>query len=623
MFGFLRVAAAFPEIKVGDIEHNKKNIIDEIVDLNEKGVKIVVFPELSLTSCSLYDVFFDEDILDAAKKALSDILVETKDFDILIVLSLPYKYNGSIYDVSAVIKKGEILSFVPRRKISETKVLSSKNFSDAKNINTSVDFNIEDNINSVIFSPNVVINLKDFSDLTVSINYDNEEDNFLSTNIVLNPSIMYEDINVDNKINKKRIFSDEEKISLITAAPNFMESTSRFIFFSRAYVFECGKLISKNDNLGKNSIISDIDIDVLLSKKKKVSDLDKINYIDIFFDETKYTHLPQIYRSIEPEPYSFSQNEMINVSNRIINILSVALMKRMRVIKAKNIIIGVSGGLDSTLALLICNKTRQMMKNLNVDIIAINMPCFGTSNRSLENVNSLCGAIYVNLRTIDITESIKLHFNNINHDLNDTNVTFENAQSRERTKVLMDVANDNQGIVIGTSDMSESALGFSTYSGDQFSMYNLISSIPKTLVRKILKVFSEYYVNENIVLSNVLENILSMPISPELLPAVDGMQSQNTELILGNYKLHDFFMYYYLNYNFSIEKIYDLSLYAFKDEFEEGYIKQCINTFFDRFFKMQFKRNATADSPFIGFENVDSKIGFVAVSDLEIWKQIL
>ena len=622
MYGYLRVASAFPELKVGDILFNKQKIIDEIINLNEKSVKVVVFPELSITSCSLYDLFFDCDILSNSINAVCDIATECKDFDMLILLSFPFKIDGHIYSATALIKSGEIIAIIPRKKIKNTKVLSNKNFSDGKNKNKTVDIKIDYETKKILFDSNVVVNIKNYEDLTLSVVFDGEFDDIIDTNILLNPSIMSEEINIDNEINILKTFSKKNNNLIITSAPNFMESTSKYIFFSRAYIFEYGNLLIKNDSLGKNSIIADVDVDILLSKKKKNINVDNIHTIDINFNNIDLNHKNEIFREISKEPYILTTNDSINTSNRIINILAVALMKRMSVTKSQNIVIGVSGGIDSTLALFICNKTKHMMKNLNVDIIAINMPCFGTTNRSLENVNGLCSAMNINLKTIDITESIKLHFKNIEHDLNNTNLTFENAQARERTKILMDIANDYNGIVVGTSDMSESALGFSTYNGDQMSMYNLISSIPKTLAKKILKNLSEYYKNENIVLSNVLENIVSMPISPELLPTISGVSNQNTESIIGDYILHDFFMYYYLNYNFSIEKIYDLSLYAFENEYSEEHIKKCLNIFFDRFFKMQFKRNATADSPYIGIKNVDKELGFSTVSDTEICKRI-
>lgn len=623
MYGYLRVATVFPEIKIGDVNSNKNNILAEIEKLKSENVKIILFPELCITSNSLYDVFFDDDILLQAKEAIIDIANFTEDMDTLIIVSMPYKYKSKIYDVSVYIKSGEILAIVPRRYIRDSKVISDRQFSDGKGIDDLIDIDNE-KYKNIIFSDRVVLNLKDYGFISLSVNFDEELDNYLKTNIVLNPSSMNENIHIENDILMLKVFSANEKCAVINSSPSYTESSSRFIFFSRSYIYECGELINKNDNLSKNSIITDIDIDILLNQEKKEEKrIRNIKNIDVSFYTAKYEHMSNIYREVSKTPYIYNGRDSFEYSNRIINMLAVALMKRINVTHAKNMVIGLSGGLDSTFALLICNKTRSMLKNFDVNIVAVTMPGFGTSKKSLSNVKMLCDILEIKLKVIDITESVEMHFRDIQHNVSNVNSTYENAQARERTQILMDIANDEDGIVVGTSDMSEEALGFSTYNGDQMSMYNLISSVPKTLIRYVINSFVESYKIENENFSNVLKSILETPISPELLPIKDENVEQKTEEIIGDYILHDFFLFYYLKYKFSIEKIYDLSLYAFRNtNYDSEYIKNTIKTFFDRFYKAQYKRNASADSPSIGIPNLDKNIGYVTVSDLEIWKKI-
>ena len=297
----------------------------------------------------------------------------------------------------------------------------------------------------------------------------------------------------------------------------------------------------------------------------------------------------------------------------------------MNAINCKNIVIGVSGGLDSTIALLICKKTIEFLSLNNENIYAYSMPGFGTTNTTNSYTADLLKSLNLKMNVVDIKNAMNVHFNDINHNINDTNVTYENAQARERTQILMDVANDLNGIVVGTGDLSEIALGFSTYNGDQMSMYNVNASLPKTLIRYILNAIADENIKtkNNILLANTLKNILHMPVSPELLPTENGVLVQKTEKILGSYEIHDFLLYNYLEYHYDIDKLYDLALRTFvyndnTNYYTDEYVKNCINIFFDRFYKANYKRTATADSPDIGLPNLNSNYSFKMPNDSEI-----
>ena len=627
MANYIRVASVMPKIEVGNISYNTNNIIDDLRQISLEKVKIAVLAELSITSNSLNSLYLDDDILNDSIKSLFDIANSSVNFDMLIFATIPFKYDYKIYEVCAVLHNGNIICMTPIKTDNEF-------FSYRDDIHTNVRlYNHITNVYLEIpFISNLNINITNIDEFNIQISSLLSFDDSFNATILVNPSSISESIYIEDKISRLKLFSKEKKLAIINANPNITESSAKDIYYSRSYVVECGEIIARNDNFSKNFVIADIDIDRINATKKnkqidKTTNLYTIN-INFEFIENYPVDI-NMYRKFDETPYIIKTVNRYQFSMHIVNMLAVALNKRLQAIKTNKIVLGLSGGLDSSLCLFIINRCCELANISKTNIILVTMPCFGTTNNSYNIANDLALSFGIELKKIDIKESVLKHFNDISHDINNTNATYENAQARERTQVLMDIANDVNGIVIGTADLSETALGFCTYNGDHMSMYNLISSIPKTMVKYILQSLSLEYKNKNInqQLANVIDVLLDSPISPELLPTNNGELIQQTEKIVGEYILNDFFLYQYLNYNYSIDKIYDLTLRTFAHStayrFSDVYIKDCINNFFDRFYKAQYKRNTTADGPSIGLKNLDSHHSFYTPGDINLCKKII
>lgn len=632
MKGYLRVASVFPNIKLGDIDFNVQNIIDEINKLANYNIKVALFSELNITGVSLGDLFLDEGILDKSLVGLFSIIEATKNYDMLITVGLPYKYNNCLYDVVAVIKTGNILGIVPRTEFNNNLVLSKDKF---KSTNDFIYENIvlKDKFRNIeyntIFSNDIIFNCENYDGLTFSIDFDLDKKN--NSMVVLNPNTQFESAFLYNISLQYKVYSEINNCALITSSPSYTESTTSYIFNSKAYIYECGELLAKNHAISAKSIVIDLDIDKLfaLNVNKNMNN-DELPIVSFLFNDPEYQNTEhEVYRFYKKMPYINKDLDAYAFAMHIIDMLTIGLLNRVKNINAKTLVLGLSGGLDSTFALLVCKNVINKDENLNLSLKTITMPCFGTTENSLNNVKQLAVSLGLDLVNIDITEAVKNHLINISHDINIHNNTYENAQARERTKVLMDIANDTNGIVVGTSDLSEIALGFSTYNGDHMSMYNVNGSVFKSMIRYILKAIADKNseAGKNILLSNVLNSILNTAISPELLPVYNNQQMQKTENILGDYLLHDFYIFNYLKYHYDIDKMYDLAIrtFIYDDEntkFSEQDIKNTLNIFYDRFFKSQYKRNAAPDSPSIGIVNLDSHSSFITASDLYIKKSI-
>lgn len=624
MKGYLRVAAIMPNIDVGNPLNNLNSIKDEILKANTLSVKLCVLPELCLTGNNLQSLYLDRSILKESRNALFSLLTFSSELDIVIVASLPFEYNNSVYEVAAVIKSGNILGFVPKYKFDVNDV-NRDYFSILKNsienlTLTDTERNIQYNFP---FSKDLVFCNDDFS---FAVSFNNNINKNVKVNIIANISSIPETLNIDSSIREIKDLSKKENCIIITATQGPSESSEQYAYFGRSIICESGDIVSKNEIITNHILVSDVDLD-----KNRVVLNDSIHYHpfkEVKFNFINYISNPltdKLFREFKKFPYINSKSNPYNYCMHVINILSIALAKRMQSIKCNNIVIGVSGGLDSTIALLICKKTIEFLSLNNDNIYAYSLSGFGTTMHASNNTADLLKSLDIKLNTIDITNTVNSHFYDIGHDVNNTNVTFENAQARERTQILMDIANDINGIVVGTGDLTEIALGFSTYNGDQMSMYNVNASLPKSLIRYILNTIAEENIKtkNNILLANSLKNILHAPVSPELLPTENGFLVQKTEEILGNYEIHDFILYNYLKYNYDINKIYDLAVrtfvYANDDhKYTEEYIKNCINIFFDRFYKAQYKRTASPSSPDIGLPNLNSHYSFKMPGDSNI-----
>ena len=624
MKGYLRVASIMPNIKVGNPTYNLREIKDDINKANTLNAKICVLPELSLTGLNLKSLYHDNNILNSSLDALYNLLTFSSELDIIIIASLPFEYNKNIYEVAAIIKSGDILGLVPKNNF-----INDENrdfFSILKNnIDNIKLYDKERNIEyNFPFSNNLLFKCDKF-DFSVLFSLYNQ--NSINSDIFINLQSIPETVFVDNEITKIKNFSFDTHSTVITSTPGTSESSERYSYFGRSMIVEHGNLISKNDIITNHILISDIDLDksnFIIDENYKKTDSNIIIFSFSNYINNQLSN--KLFRDFDKTPYIKKNVNPYKYSLHIINILSVALAKRMNAINCKDIVLGVSGGLDSTLALLVCKKTIEFLSLSNDNIHAYSMPGFGTTETTNNYTADLLKSLNVKMNVINITNAMNVHFNDINHNINDTNVTFENAQARERTQILMDIANDINGIVVGTGDLSEIALGFSTYNGDQISMYNVNGSVPKTLIKFILNSIADENIKykNNILLANTIKNILHMPISPELLPTENGILLQKTEEILGSYEIHDFILYNYLQYHYDIEKLFDLALRTFvyntdnSNIYNEEYIKNCINIFFSRFYKANYKRTATADSPDIGLPCLNSNYNFKMPNDSEI-----
>ena len=623
MKGYLRVAAIMPNIRIGNPKFNLDSIKDDILKANTLQARFCVFPELCFTGNNLKSLYHDKNILNNSIESLFSLLTFSSELDMVIIISFPFEYNNSVYEVAAVIKSGNILGFVPKNYFS--KELDGKEyFSTFKGFEEITLIDNERKLQyNFPFSDKLVFKCDKYN---FQVRFSLDKNEISKSDLYVNIQSIPETVYVDNTVRNIRDFSKLTNSIVITASPGPSESTDRYAYFGRSLICENGSILSKNDIITNHVLISDIDLDKASACKNNFDYCNDYKVIDFKYHNYFNTQLTdKLIRDFNKYPFIKNTSNPYNYCMHIINILAIALAKRMNAIKVKNIVIGVSGGLDSTMALLIANKTVEYLSLNNSNIYAYSMPGFGTSILTNSNTSDLLKSLDIKLNVVDITNGLNVHFNDIKHDISNTNVTFENAQARERTQILMDVANDINGIVIGTGDLSEIALGFATFNGDQMSMYDVNASLPKTLIKYILNAIADENLKNknNILLANTLKNILHAPISPELLPTENGILIQKTEEILGNYEVHDFILYHYLKYNYDINKIYDLALRTFvynnkEYNYTDEYIKNCVNIFFDRFYKAHFKRTASPDSVDIGLPNLNSSYSFKMPNDTEI-----
>ena len=624
MNGYLRVAMAMPIISVGNVKENLENIRSIIEEANDKNVKIINFPELSLTSSNLKDLYKDKNILNEVLYSIIELKHYSYNFDMIISISVPLMYRNFLIEANVILKQGNILAIIPNNN-------NNKYFDKITNIDDT--YKIYDHINEiyneVIINDRFVLEYQNNQNILMSFSSGDNYSSLSYSNILFNSNSLNENIYIDKDIKKICNKFYENKSCIVCSNPSYTESSTDKVFFSKSFVYECDELISINESIDNKLLISDIDLDKIEAMNKKF-DLKNVKIENMFFNDN-YKNDNKLFRKFNKTPYIINKHNPYKFSMHIIDMASIALSKRMDSAKTDNLVLGFSGGLDSTLALLIILKTIKF-KNLTNDSLHIySLPSYGTSVQTQNNIYNIQNALGINVNEINIKDAISIHFRDINHDENNTNITFENAQARERTQILMDIANDINGLVVGTSDLSEIVLGFSTYNGDQMSMYNVNAPIPKTLIRYILNSIADENLNNNnnVNLSNALKGILNTPVSPELLPSDSSNILQKTEDILGNYELHDFFIYHYLKYHYDIHKLYNLAINTFilnndsinNYSYSEEYIKETLNKFFDRLYKSQFKRNASPDTYDIGLPNISNAF-FNAPSDLEICVRI-
>ena len=614
-YGYIKVGAFTKKVKVGDVDFNKNQIIEGVKEANSKGVKLLVFPELSLTGYTAGELFSLNALTERCDVATKEILSNTNKYDVVFVYGMPYMYNSRLYDVAVVVSKGKILGIVPKTNLSNyNELYEGRWFAEPSNENVEVNlagFNTTFG-SKLIFECSTMSKFKfacEFgSDLT-SISSPSIKHSINGANVIACLSCMTEMVGKADFI-RQTIISHSAKIisGYVYAEAGDGESTSDAVFAGQNIVCENGVVLSENKLFENGLIVSEIDIDYLLHERiKKIKKDNSSCYTNISFDlEVNETKLSRYYTKT---PFvSEDKNERNQRAELILSMQATGLKTRIEHTYAKSVVIGLSGGLDSTLALLVAYRAINMLGRSPKDIIGVTMPCFGTTSRTLTNTIMLAKNLGITLKKIDISKAVTKHLKDIKHDLNTYDVTFENAQARERTQVIMDISNMSNGFVVGTGDLSELALGWATYNGDHMSMYGVNASIPKTLVRHLVHYVA---INSKPKLKTILFDILDTPVSPELLPAVDDQIAQKTEEIVGPYVLHDFYLYAFVRLGFSPKKIFKIAKYVFENDFDDETILKWLKIFIKRFFTQQFKRSCVPDGV---------KVGTVALSPRGDWK---
>lgn len=605
--GFIKVAAATPDIRVADVAYNTEKICDLIDVTAEEGAKVVAFPELCVTGYTCGDLFTQDILLKDARAALLKIAEHTREKDALFFVGVPLFIDGELYNVAAALNRGRILGLTTKTFLPNYgEFYEMRQFCPGPKRAREILFEGE----KVPFGPKLLFTAASMESLIVSAEICEDvwspvppsiEAAREGATLIVNCSASDETIGKD--LYRRSLIEGQSArliCGYIYANAGEGESTTDLVFGGHNLIAENGTVLKVSRRFVNGAIYSEIDLDRLLSERRKNTTFkameDPVLWripFEVRIEETKLT------REISSRPFVPEHDKDRAVRcEEILMIQAMGLKKRLAHAHAKNAVVGISGGLDSTLALLVSAKAFDMLGLDRKGITAVTMPCFGTTDRTYRNACKMSVKLGASLREIPIAESVKRHFEDIGHDMEDHSVTYENAQARERTQVLMDVANQNGGLVIGTGDMSELALGWATYNGDHMSMYGVNGSVPKTLVRHLVHYYADTCGDEE--LKAVLYDVLDTPVSPELLPPKDGEIAQKTEDLVGPYELHDFFLYYLLRFGYEPGKIYRLAKYAFAGEYEDDTIYRWLETFIRRFFTQQFKRSCLPDGPKVG-----------------------
>lgn len=610
--GFLKVAAATPKIRVADPAWNAQAVCNSLDECFEKKAKIIVLPELCLTGYTCNDLFLQERLLDSALDALRYVIAHTKGHDSLVFAGLPFEKGTQLYNVAAVIRDGKLLALIPKRHIPNyAEFYEARHFAEGKAEAVFVDFDGEKVPfgGSILFSctnmKGLVIGCEICEDIWVADPPSTAHQKAGAT-VIVNLSASNETVGKE-AYRKSLLQATSARLlaGYIYASAGEGESTQDLVFSGHNMILENGTVLAEAKRFVNETVVTELDIHRLRHERRRMSTCpreDESGYLRIPFtlkeEETVLT------REFASMPFVPSDERLRSERcEEILSIQSYGLKKRYEHTNCRTAVIGVSGGLDSTLALLVTVRAYDMLGLDRKGILAVTMPCFGTTSRTYDNACRLAETLGVTLKEVNIRDAVNLHFRDIGQDSEKHDVTYENGQARERTQVLMDLANQTGGMVIGTGDMSELALGWATYNGDHMSMYGVNVGVPKTLVRHLVKYYADTCEQE--ALKAVLLDVLDTPVSPELLPPVDGVISQKTEDLVGPYELHDFFLYYMLRCGFAPSKVYRIAKRSFAGIYEEETIKKWLRIFYRRFFAQQFKRSCLPDGP---------KVGSVAVS---------
>ena len=617
-YGFVKVAAAVPAVKVADVDYNVQQIESIIAQAEGRGVEVIVFPELCITGYTCQDLFKEQLLLDRAEGAIITLLDFTRKLNIISIVGLPVIINGLLYNCAAVIQGGQILGVIPKTYLPNYAEFYEKRwFASAQDLNPS-NFYFAGTSVSVSAEPKLFVTSSGMK-FGVEICEDVWAPIPPSNNLALSGADIIFNLSASNELIGKHAYlksllaqqSARTISGYVYASSGFGESTQDLVYGGNAMIFENGHLLAEGDRFCFSPQIQQYQIDV---EKLRVERRQNTTFINA----QRHSHALEIackpvqerdfelQRAIDPHPFIPKNEDMHSACEEILNIQVAGLAKRLYHINAQKAVIGISGGLDSTLALLVTVKAFDKLDLDRKGIIGITMPGFGTTDRTHNNAVKLMQTLGVTIREISIAKAVIQHFEDIGHDMKKHDITYENSQARERTQILMDVANQENAIVVGTGDLSELALGWATYNGDHMSMYGVNAGVPKTLIRYLVT-----YVSGEMATETLLD-IVDTPISPELIPADElGNIKQKTEDLVGPYELHDFFIYYFLRYGFSPKKIFLMAQKAFAETYDDATIKKWLVTFCRRFFNQQFKRSCLPDGP---------KVGSVSLSPRGDWR---
>lgn len=616
--GFFRVAAATPKIKVADPVYNCEEICKLIEDGEKHGAGIMVFPELCLTAYTCGDLFSQFPLFKKAKAELRKIVEFSKGRQMLVFVGLPWEHGGKLYNAAAAVCNGELLGIVPK-----TNLPNYSEFYEQRHFVTGMEIPVETDWfgEKIPMGTNLLFACREIPELVVAAEICEDvwvpcppsiRHALAGATVIVNCSASDEVVGKDSY--RKALISGQSArliCGYIYANAGEGESTQDLVFGGHNIIAENGTVLSVSARFAPETIYADMDLERLTSERRRTTTFpaqeDGEYYtVEFSLDTDAMTGMQdeKLLRFIDNRPFvPHDEAERSRRCEEIFTIQAMGLKKRLEHTGVKHVVLGISGGLDSTLALLVAARAFDMLGIPRNQIHAVTMPCFGTTDRTYQNACTMTLKLGASLTEVDIKKSVTQHFADIGHDPSVHDVTYENSQARERTQILMDVSNEVNGFVIGTGDMSELALGWATYNGDHMSMYGVNASVPKTLVRHLVRYYADTCGEAE--LQSVLMDVLDTPVSPELLPPEDGVISQKTEDLVGPYEMHDFFLYYVLRFGYMPSKIYRMAVRAFAGEYDKAVIEKWLNVFYRRFFAQQFKRSCLPDGP---------KVGSVAVS---------
>ena len=618
-YGFVRVAAAIPELRVADCAFNASKIKELIVKAEAEKVEIVCFPELCITAYTCADLFLQKQLLDNAENALADLVAGTAGLDITSIVGMPVRKNNQLFNAAVVFKQGEILGVIPKINLPNNNEFYEKRWFASGYFVTAA--NIELAGQEVYFGTNYYFRTNNFT-FGIEICEDLWMPIPPSSHLAIQGAEILFNLSASNELIAKHIYRQQlvEQQSarciagyVYTSAGNG-ESTTDLVFSGNTLIVENGKVLAKGERFSfePQLTVSEIDIERLRADRMRNNNFFNEKEEDAYYeiDCTDNVLKPEdinfkLTRKVDQHPFVPPMSVRDESCSEIFAIQVGGIAKRWQHTHAENLIIGISGGLDSTLALLVCVKTADKLGYDRKRIMGVTMPGFGTTDRTYNNAIELMKSLGITMKEISIKEACLLHFRDIGHDPKVHDVTYENVQARERTQILMDLSNKHNGLVVGTGDLSESALGWSTYNGDHMSMYAVNSGVPKTLVRYLVG-WAAHQLDDHS--EKILTDILNTPVSPELLPSDEnGEIAQKTEDIVGPYELHDFFLYYFVRFGFTPEKIFFLAKTAFEGKYTDDVIEKWLKVFLKRFFQQQFKRSCIPDGPKVGSINLSPR----------------